>query len=129
MLSNFPISARLPAADIERARRWYSQKLGLEPSKEEMDGQSLWYRTADTWFLVYATQAAGTAQNTAAGWQVEDLEQVMADLRAHGVEFEDYDFGPEFRTVNGLLVLPAGKAAWFKDSEGNIIELSETGDG
>jgi len=124
MLNDFPISARLPAADIERARQWYREKLGLEPSIAGPMGD-LWYETGGTWFLVYQTQAAGTARNTAAGWQVKGIEEVMAGLRARGVVFEDYDFGPEFHTVDGLLVLPNGKAAWFTDSEGNIIELAE----
>lgn len=78
-----------------------------------------------TWFLLYETSAAGTARNTAAAWQVTGIEKVMGQLRDRGVVFEEYDFGPDFRTVAGLVSLPYGKAAWFKDSEGNIIELSE----
>jgi catechol 2,3-dioxygenase-like lactoylglutathione lyase family enzyme len=124
MLESFPISARLPASDIGRARAWYSERLGLEPAKEGPMG-NLWYETGGTWFLLYLTPAAGTARNTAAGWQVKGIESVMAELRARGVVFEEYDLGEHFRTVNGLVTLPYGEAAWFKDSEGNIIELSE----
>ena len=123
MLEGFPLSARLPAANIDRARAWYGEKLGLEPTKVGPMG-NLWYSTGDTWFLVYETPAAGTAQNTSAGWQVTGIEAVMADLRSRGVAFEEYDF-PQFKTVEGLVTLPHGKAPWFKDSEGNIIELSE----
>lgn len=126
MLDQFALSARLPAADIDRARAWYSEKLGLEPAKVGPMG-NLWYSTGGTWFLVYQTQAAGTAQNTAAGWQVHEIETVMDDLRARGVVFEEYDF-PQFKTVDGLVSLPYGKAAWFKDSEGNILELGEVND-
>ncbi len=124
MLEEFPIHATVAASDIERAKAWYQDKLGLTPKKEGMG--SLWYEfSPGTWLLVYPTGAAGTAQNTQAGWAVKNIEAVMEQLRARGVEFEDYDMG-EMKTVNGLIDVPGqGKAAWFKDSEGNIFELSE----
>ncbi len=123
MLEGFPIYANVAASDIDRARTWYEDRLGLKPDKEE-DG--LWYRCADgTWLHVYETSFAGTARNTQAGWSVTDIEAVMADLRARGVAFEDYDFGQGFRTVDGLITTPLGKACWFIDSEGNTFELSE----
>jgi len=123
MLNAFPISARLPAADMERARSWYSEKLGLEPVGETMG--NLWYEVGGSWFLLYKTSYAGTAKSTAAGWQVTGIERVMDDLRRHGVVFEDYDLGATGKTVDGLLTYAAGKAAWFKDCEGNTIQLSE----
>ena len=63
-------------------------------------------------------------RNTIAGWTVTGIEAVMADLRGRGVVFEDYDFG-DFKTVEGLADFGGAKAAWFKDSEGNTLELSE----
>ncbi|MEX0875058.1 MAG: VOC family protein [Actinomycetota bacterium] len=124
MLEEFPIHATVAASDIERAKTWYRDKLGLTPKKEHMG--SLWYEFAPgTWLLVYPTGTAGTAQNTQAGWTVKDIEAVMEGLRARGVQFEEYDFG-EVKTENGLMTVPGqGKAAWFKDSEGNTFELSE----
>jgi catechol 2,3-dioxygenase-like lactoylglutathione lyase family enzyme len=124
MLEQFSIHATVAASDIERARAWYGDKLGLRPKREEMG--NLWYEFAPgTWLLVYQTGSAGTAQNTQAGWTVSGIESVMEDLRGRGVEFEEYDFG-EMKTVNGLFDLPGvGKAAWFQDSEGNTFELSE----
>lgn len=125
-LSDFPMSARLAAVDIGRARAWYAEKLGLEPQKEEMGGMALWYRCANTWFLLYQTDAAGTARNTVGGWEVDGLEEVMAELRSRGVEFQEYDLG-EMKTVDGVLAMPTGeKSAWFIDSEGNTLELTET---
>jgi catechol 2,3-dioxygenase-like lactoylglutathione lyase family enzyme len=119
----------LPAADIARAREWYEAKLGLIPDHSEDIGQGLWYLTGGGWFYLYPTPSAGTAQNTAAGWTVADLESLVEELRGRGVTFEDYDFG-EIKTENGVLTMPGGyKAAWFKDSEGNILELSETPSG
>jgi catechol 2,3-dioxygenase-like lactoylglutathione lyase family enzyme len=124
MLGDYPMATRLAASDIGRARAWYADKLGLKPEKEEMGGQALWYRTGGTWFLVYQTETAGTARNTVGGWEVAGLESLMAELRSRGVTFEDYDFG-EMKTVDGLLSMDGYKAAWFADSEGNILELTE----
>jgi catechol-2,3-dioxygenase len=123
MLAAFPVSARAAASDLARARQWYQEKLGLEPEREDMGG--VWYRFGgDTWMYLYSTPSAGTAKNTVAGWQVHDIAAVMADLRARGVVFEDYDFG-ELKTENGLADFGVAKAAWFIDSEGNTYELTE----
>ena len=124
MLDRFPIHATVAASDIDRARDWYRDKLGMSPKHEAMG--TLWYEfRPGTWLLVYPSEYAGTAKNTQAGWTVEGIESVMQELRDRGVVFEDYDFG-EFKTEDGLMTVPGrGKSAWFKDSEGNIFELSE----
>jgi len=124
MLRDFPMAARVAASDIGRARTWYRDKLGLEPEKEDMGGAGLWYRTGGTWFYLYQTESAGTARNTVGGWEVHGIEGPMDDLRARGVSCEEYDFG-EMKTVNGLLSIDGYKAAWFTDSEGNVLELTE----
>jgi catechol 2,3-dioxygenase-like lactoylglutathione lyase family enzyme len=125
-LSEFPVYAVLPAADFERAKAWYRDKLGLTPSHEE--GPNAWFRSADgTWFILTSSQYAGTAQNTAAGFTVKGIESVLDDLRSRGVEFLEYDFGEMGKTENGLMTMGPYKAAWFKDSEGNVLELSEVG--
>ena len=124
MLRDFPMAARLAAIDIGRARAWYEEKLGLTPEKEEMGGSGLWYRTGGTWFYLYQTETAGSARNTVGGWEVHGIEAIMADLRSRGVTFEDYDFG-EMKTVDGLLIVGDYRAAWFADSEGNVLELTE----
>lgn len=123
MLATIPLRPSLPASDLERARAWYRDKLGLEPEKEDMGG--LWYRTGGQWFLVFPTPNAGTARNTAAGWTVTGLTDLMAELRSRGVVFDDVDMGGGMRTVDGLLEVEGFKIAWFRDSEGNTIELSE----
>jgi catechol 2,3-dioxygenase-like lactoylglutathione lyase family enzyme len=122
-LRDFPISSRAAAIDLDRARRWYDEKLGLVPEREDPGG--VWYRFGDeTWLYLYATPSAGTAKSTIAGWQVTDIEAVMAGLRSRGVTFEDYDLG-EVKMIDGLADFGTAKAAWFKDSEGNTFELSE----
>ncbi|KQV76145.1 glyoxalase [Aeromicrobium sp. Root344] len=123
MLSDLEIYAVVPASDLGRAREFYRDKLGLEPAQEV--GEGLIYEGAGgTKFLLYETQFAGTAQNTAMNWATQDLDAEMAELRGRGVVFEDYDF-PGFTTENGVLDSDDGRAAWFKDSEGNILALSE----
>ena len=124
LLSDFPVYAVLPCSDYDRVRRWYEEKLGLTPDIEEMG--NLWYRCGGgTWFIVTKSQFAGTAQNTAAGFTVDGIESIMDDLRARGVEFLDYDMGEAGKTQDGLLIFGEYKVAWLKDSEGNIIELSQ----
>jgi catechol 2,3-dioxygenase-like lactoylglutathione lyase family enzyme len=125
-LKDHPMSARIAATDIARARSWYEEKLGLAPDKEEMGGMALWYRTGATWFLLYQTDSAGTAQNTVGGWEVTGIEDLIQSLRSRGVTFEEYDFGEGMRTVDGLMTVPTGfRSAWFRDSEGNVLELTE----
>ena len=85
------------------------------------------YQVKNSKFLLYETSFAGTAQNTAASWSTNDLDAEMAELRSNGVVFEEYDF-PGLKTENGVAANEDGRAAWFKDSEGNILALSEVCD-
>lgn len=118
---DFTLHASLPASDIERAKTWYSDKLGLEPM-EEGSGGELRYDAGGTLFGVYPSAFAGTNQATAAMIAVSDFDTALAEMRSRGIVFEDYDFGEDFRTVDGVLESPDGeRAAWFKDSEGNIL--------
>jgi catechol 2,3-dioxygenase-like lactoylglutathione lyase family enzyme len=123
MFDDLPLSPRLAAGDLARARAWYRDKLGLEPKAEDQAG--LWYQTGGQWFLVFQTPNAGTARSTVAGWTVPDLLATMATLRERGVGFEEVDLGGGFKTVNGLIEIGPVKVAWIKDSEGNVIELSQ----
>ena len=124
MFKDYPLIARLAASDIKRAKAWYADKLGLTPQTEEMGGEVLYYQTGGHWFSIYQTTFAGTAKNTVAGWTVKGIEAFMEQMRARGVVFNDYDYG-EIKTVDGLMSMGGFKAAWFTDSEGNTIELSE----
>jgi catechol 2,3-dioxygenase-like lactoylglutathione lyase family enzyme len=124
VLDGLAIHPSLPASDIARARAWYLEHLGLTPL-EEHAGEVLVYGEGAARFAVYHSAHAGTAQNTAAVWAVADLRAVAAQLRDRGVVFEEYDFG-EVKTVDGVLEDPEGGLnAWFKDSEGNILGLSQ----
>jgi predicted enzyme related to lactoylglutathione lyase len=120
------IALTLPASDLERAKEWYRTMLGIEPIEISPEG-SFWYELDGTRFMVYQSQFAGTNQATAAALSVDDLEATVAELRARGAVFEDYDFGEDLRTVDGVMTSPGGfKMAWLKDSEGNILGIAAT---
>ena len=113
----------LPATDLDRAKAWYASVLGLEPVSLDESGDA-WYESGGSRFLLYASTFAGTNQATAAGIEVDDVDASVAELRARGASFEEYDFGDAFRTVDGIVTAADGrKLAWFKDSEGNILGL------
>ncbi len=121
MLKDASVHATVPCADIERARTWYEEKLGLTPSSDDPGGFT--YRCADgSWFVLYPSGAAGTAQHTVCGWTVTDMESEVALLQERGVVLEEYDL-PGLKTVDGIAHIGPEKAAWFKDSEGNILGL------
>lgn len=122
MLSSYALQASLPASDISRARDFYKDKLDLKPVRESPDGGA-YYESGGTTFYLYPSGFAGTNQATAAAWEVEDIEATVSELQGRGVVFEEYDFD-ELKTVNGIAETSEGqKAAWFKDSEGNILGI------
>lgn len=113
----------LPAADLKRAQAFYHDALDLDPA--EVHQGTLTYRLASgAAFEIYETSNAGTARNTQMGWITDDLDAEMTKLRARGVMFEDYDI-PGMKTVNGVATADDMKSAWFRDTEGNFICVSE----
>lgn len=126
MIANLPMHTVLPASDLERAQRWYSDKLGLEPVSTSPFGD-LVYEVGGVGFLLYQSALAGNNPASAAGFRLENFDEVVEYLRTKGVEFEHVDFGEMGATVDGVIATPDGqKAAWFKDSENNIFALSTT---
>jgi catechol 2,3-dioxygenase-like lactoylglutathione lyase family enzyme len=121
MLERAEFVAMLPVADIERAAGWYRDKLGFEPTSRDAGGAH--YRVGPARFDLYVTQYAGTAQHTQAGWMVDDVERTVEEMRRRGVVFEEYDV-PGLKTVDGIADLGYERAAWFKDSEGNILAVA-----
>ena len=126
MLTNSPLYPVLPAADLERAKAWYADNLGLESSMDDEARGSAIYDHAGSKFLIYASEFAGSNEATAAGFLLDNFDEVVAHLRSRGVEFIDLDFGEGMQTVDGVISSPDGseKGAWIKDSEGNILALS-----
>lgn len=123
MLSQCLMSAVLPAEDLDRATKFYQETLGLKLNMD-VPGGKLFEAGHGTLVLLYAYGRA-EAGNTVLGFNVDDLDAEMTDLRAKGVLFEDYDL-PNLKTVSGVADWGlAGRSAWFKDSEGNIIALNQ----
>jgi catechol 2,3-dioxygenase-like lactoylglutathione lyase family enzyme len=118
-------AAMVPASDIERAKTWYAETLGLKPDFEDPSGVQ--YMTGgSTEFWVYPSQFAGTNQATCMGFLAKDLQSEMDDLKSKGVTFEEYDI-PGVKTVDGIADFGNGeRGCWFKDSEGNILALFES---
>ncbi len=121
MLQRSPMYAYIPASDVARARKFYEEKLGFKP-KEEVAGGVVYECAAHTACFLYPTPNAGTSQASQAFWQVDDVEREVAELKARGVTFEEYD-APGLKTVNGIATGGGAKAAWFRDSEGNILAV------
>jgi catechol 2,3-dioxygenase-like lactoylglutathione lyase family enzyme len=122
MLERFDFVATLPAADLERAKAWYRDMLGLEPV-EEYEGAVV-YRAGPSTFQIYPSGDAGTARNTQGTWYVDDIDAVVTELRSRSVAFEEYDF-PGLKTEDGIADLGFERSAWFKDSEGNTLAVSQ----
>jgi catechol 2,3-dioxygenase-like lactoylglutathione lyase family enzyme len=131
MLDKARVAARLPAQDLGRARAFYSQKLGLEPLEERNGG--LLYRAAGGEFALFESAGSSPGTFTQMAWEVDDLEATVAELRERGVVFEEVDL-PGLRTVNGIAEIEGHypskgrgeRAAWFRDSEGNMLGVSQS---
>jgi catechol 2,3-dioxygenase-like lactoylglutathione lyase family enzyme len=128
MLSDYSVHPSLASSDIEKARSWYAQRLGLEPILAFPS--LLAYQVGPDIFTVFETPAAGTAQNTVAVWSVPDLRAEVTRLRARGVEFADLDLGGDEQTIDGIMAGADSEGpdvlnAWFQDGDGNWISLVE----
>jgi predicted enzyme related to lactoylglutathione lyase len=121
MLTNSPIYASLPAADLERAKRFYAEKLGLTP-ESELPGGLLYRCGKDSRFSVFPSEGEVSGTHTQAMWLVEDVESEVAALKDRGIGFEEYDV-PSLSTVNSIATIGPNKGAWFQDSEGNLLSL------
>ena len=125
MLQDFPMYAYIPARDMARARQFYEKKVGLRP-KEETNGGVVYEFAGGTACFLYPTPHAGTSQASQAFWSVKDVDREIEALKARGVRFETYDDMPGERSPQGAVIAGGAKAAWFKDSEGNIMALIQT---
>lgn len=121
MLQDFPMYAYIPARDMARARSFYEEKVGLKPAQATNGGVVYEFGRGTACFL-YPTPNAGTSQASQAFWSVADVDREIEALKARGVVFEDYDM-PGEKSAAGAITAGGAKAAWFKDSEGNIMAL------
>jgi catechol 2,3-dioxygenase-like lactoylglutathione lyase family enzyme len=130
MLTTAEVATRLPAQDLARARAFYADKLGLEPAEERPGG--LLYRLGATKFALFESAGAPSGGHTQMGFEVDDIEAVVGELRRRGVVFETVDV-PGLRTVDGIAEVEGNypsvgvgeRAAWFRDSEGNMLGIGQ----
>jgi catechol 2,3-dioxygenase-like lactoylglutathione lyase family enzyme len=129
-LARSAVATRLPAQDLERARRFYAEKLGLEPIEEREGG--LRYECGGVAFALFASAGAPSGAHTQMGWEVDDIDATVAELRARGVVFEEYDL-PGLTTVDGIAEIEGNypskgtgeRGVWFYDSEGNLLGIGQ----
>jgi catechol 2,3-dioxygenase-like lactoylglutathione lyase family enzyme len=121
MLQHAPMFAYLPAGNLARARRFYEEQLGLRPIDPGPQGVTYEFAGQTACFL-YPTSNAGTSRASQAFWRVTDVDREIAELKSRGVVFEDYPMEGT-RSPSGAITAGGAKAAWFKDTEGNILAL------
>ncbi|MGX4689642.1 VOC family protein [Streptomyces sp. JNUCC 63] len=123
------VTTRLPARDLDRARRFYADKLGLRPAEERPGGPL--YRCGGTHFVVFRSTGASPGTFTRMAWEADGLEATVAELGRRGVVLEEADV-PGFRTTDGIAEIEGNypskgargeRGAWFRDSEGNPLGI------
>jgi catechol 2,3-dioxygenase-like lactoylglutathione lyase family enzyme len=131
VLKNGRVATRIPVQDLDRARRFYAEMLGLEPSEERPGG--LLYRCAGGEFALFDSAGGSPGTFTQMAWDADDIEATVAEMKARGVVFEEVDL-PGLRTVDGIAEVSGNypskggkgeRAAWFRDSEGNMLGIGE----
>ena len=130
MLINGRVATRLPAQDLRRAKAFYAEKLGLEPAEEREGG--LRYVCAAGEFALFESSGAASGDHTQMGWEVEDIDATVRELRVCGVVFEEYDV-PGLKTIEGIADIEGNypsngrgeRRAWFRDSEGNMLGIGQ----
>lgn len=123
MLKDSAIVPYIPVSNVTRAREFYEKKVGLVP-EQEYAGGVIYACGKGSWVFMYPSAGAGTSKASCAFWAVDDVEAEVAALKARGVVFEEYDM-PGIKTKNGIATGGGAKTAWFKDTEGNIMALSQ----
>jgi catechol 2,3-dioxygenase-like lactoylglutathione lyase family enzyme len=131
VLKDGRIATRIPVRDLDRARRFYADKLGLEPSEERPGG--LLYRCASGEFALFESAGTSPGTFTQMGWDVDDVDATVAELKTRGVVFEEVDL-PGLKTIDGIAEVSGNypskggkgeRAAWFRDIDGNMFGIGE----
>lgn len=131
ILARAQVATRLPAQDLARARRFYSEKLGLDPVDERPGG--LLYRCGDTEFVLFQSTGTSPGTFTQMAWTVDDIDTAVSHLRRRGIVFEDVNT-PGLHTEDGIADIDgnyptkgahAERGAWFHDSEGNLLGIGQ----
>jgi catechol-2,3-dioxygenase len=114
--------ATLPAKDLDRAKTFCLDRLGLNPISEDRAG--VHFVMGGTRFRLFRSGGTASGAHTQLAFVVGDLNALLNDLKSRGLEFENYDY-PNLKTVDGIADLGYARAAWFKDSEGNLLGIAQ----
>ena len=121
MLTEYPVHTTLPCEDRDRAKRFYADKLGLQPVAED-EGAVTYEGPGGSRFILFTSSGKASGQHTQIGWRVRNIEDEVRQLKERGVQFEEYDF-PAFDKSTSVATTERSRSAWFKDSEGNLLGL------
>lgn len=122
MLTNAPVHPTLPVVELNRAKKFYEEKLGLKVVREDPSPGAI-LQAGDGTFLYIFQRGATKADHTAASFTVEDVEATVNELKAKGVVFEEFELA-SLKPVNSIITMGDMKGAWFKDTEGNILAVT-----
>jgi extradiol dioxygenase family protein len=122
MLGDYNVFAMVPVKDLEVAKKFYGETLGLKKLDENQGG--IMYGSGNGRIIVYPTENAGTAKTTIVTWEVDDISVVVSELKSKDISFEHYDW-PGVVYEGDVHVMGEMKAAWFKDPDGNILGLGQ----
>ena len=126
MLADARIHATIPASDLERAKAFYADSLGLTPVTDTPAGS--FYELSGARFFLFASQGVASGTHTQLGFSVDDIAGTVNELKARGVKFEEYDF-PAFDKATSIATTGDVQSAWFKDTEGNLLGIVQLPEG
>lgn len=121
MLGDKDVCGVIAVKDLDSGKKYYTETLGLKEDKADSGGVLL--SSGKSKLYVYQSEFAGTNQATAVAWNVDNVEEVVSELKAKGVKFEHYDNLPGVKLEGDIHVMGPTKAAWFKDPDGNILNV------
>jgi catechol 2,3-dioxygenase-like lactoylglutathione lyase family enzyme len=124
MISNAQLTAILPVVDVSRATEFYRDRLGLKDVGDEPGGNHLLQTDTGATIALMTAEEGAQTEHTVLSFEVQNITDEVKDLERHGVSFLDYDL-PDLKTTDHVAVMGGERAAWFSDSEGNILCLHE----
>jgi catechol 2,3-dioxygenase-like lactoylglutathione lyase family enzyme len=125
LLGDAVVHTTLPAVDIERAKRFFREKLGLIPTSETES--TAIYEAREGQVALFLSAGKPSGDHTQVSWNIDDIEATVGELRARGVVFDEYDY-PDFKTDDGIATFGLNRFAWFRDSEGNVHSVVQYGE-
>ena len=124
-LTQSTVAMMLPVTDTDRAKTFYTEKLGLDYTGTNEEGSAMYALPGGATLVLLPRPGSSPSGSTAMSFEVADVVQEVRELEQRGVGFEDYDL-PDLKTVDHVCVLGSDKAAWFKDPDGNVLCVHET---